>query len=239
GPAPRRAHARDRRRRQGRDPRAHPRARRRGALRPLRVLLARGGDRGLRPGGRAARTPARRRARGGEDCRGRPARGDGGGAGGAVMALSSSLAGILLAHSALPAGIVIALGLSAGLACGLVNGALVAFLRVQPIVATLVLLTAGRGLAQLLSGGGILTFESPGFRALSGTALLGLPSTFLLAAAAFVLLALLLRGTTLGLHVEAIGDNERAARLCGLRVGAVQLAAYALCGLLAGLACLL
>lgn len=155
---------------------------------------------------------------------------------GAVMALASSLAAILLTQTGLPAEAVIAIAIAAGLALGLWNGALVAWLRIQPIVATLVLLTAGRGIAQLISGGGILSFRRSDFGALAGGGFLGLPTTLFLVAAIYVGVGLLVRRTTLGFHLEAIGSNERAARLSGLRVGRIQLLAYALCGALAALA---
>jgi ribose/xylose/arabinose/galactoside ABC-type transport system permease subunit len=158
---------------------------------------------------------------------------------GAAMAFASSLAAVLLTQTALPEGAVAALALASGLAVGLSSGGLVAFLRVQPIVATLVLMTAGRGIAQLLSGGGILAFESPGLSSLARGSFVGLPIAGLLVLSLYAATALLLRRTTLGLHVEAVGDNERAARLCGIRVGRVQLFAYGLCGALAALAGLL
>jgi ribose/xylose/arabinose/galactoside ABC-type transport system permease subunit len=155
---------------------------------------------------------------------------------GAVMALSSSTAAVLLTQTGLPAGAVIAIALAVGLALGLWNGALVAALRIQPIVATLVLLTAGRGIAQLLSGGGILTFRRPDFGALATGSLLGVPATLLLVVALYGMVGFLARGTTLGFHLEAVGSNARAARLSGLRVGRIQILAYALCGVLAALA---
>ena len=155
---------------------------------------------------------------------------------GAVMALGSSLAAILLTQAGLPAEAVITIAICAGLALGAWNGALVAHLRIQPIVATLVLLTAGRGIAQLISGGGILSFRRSDFGALASGNFLGLPTTLFLAAALYAGVGLLVRRTTLGFHLEAIGSNERAARLSGLRVGRIQVLAYTLCGGLAALA---
>src|SRR5262249_10331802 len=148
---------------------------------------------------------------------------------GAGMAIASSLAATLLARTGLPAGAVIAVVLAAGLALGLWNGALVAFVRIPPIVATLVLLTAGRGVGQLLSGGGLLAFRRPDFGALAGASFLGVPATVFLVAALYGSAGLVARGTTLGFHLEAVGSNERAARLSGLRVGRIKLVAYAVC----------
>lgn len=155
---------------------------------------------------------------------------------GAVMALASSLAALLLTQTGVSEPVALLLALALGLAVGLGNGALVGRLAVPPIVATLVLMTAGRGIAQLLTGGGIQAFASPGLTAAARGSLLGLPVAALVALSLYALLALLLRRTTLGLHVAAVGDNERAARLAGLRVGRVKLFAYGLSGTLAALA---
>ncbi len=155
---------------------------------------------------------------------------------GAVMAISSSLAAILLTQTGLPAGAVIAIAIAVGLALGLWNGVLIAYLRIQPIVATLVLLTAGRGVAQLISGGGILTFRRPEFGALANGGLFGVPASLLLVVMLYASVGFLTRGTTLGFHLEAVGSNERAARLSGLRVARIKLLAYASCGALAALA---
>ena len=158
---------------------------------------------------------------------------------GSVMALASSAAAAALAggRTGTPGAVLLALLL--GLAAGVANGALVARMRIQPIVATLALLVAARGVAQLVSGGGILRFESPGLETFARGSLAFLPAPFLVAIAAFVATGVLLRRTTFGLHVEATGDNERAARLSGVRVDRVQLAAYALSGLCAAAAGLL
>lgn len=158
---------------------------------------------------------------------------------GAVMALSSSLAAVLLSATGLGVPAVIGLSLAAGLVLGLWNGALVGLARIRPIVATLVLLSVGRGLAELLSGGGIRTFQSEGFCTLGSGALFGLPASAWIVASVFALLALALSRTTLRLHVEAIGDNERAARLAGLPIAATKVWVYTLCGGMAALAGLL
>jgi len=158
---------------------------------------------------------------------------------GSVMALASSCAAVAVARGGSGAAAAAGIALGVGLAAGLANGLLVTRARIQPIVATLVLLTAGRGLAVLVSGGGILAFESEGLEELGRGAFAGFPSAGLPALAITVATAALVRGTTLGLHIEAIGDNERAARLSGLRVDRVRLAAYAFSGLCAGAAGLL
>ncbi len=158
---------------------------------------------------------------------------------GSVMALASSAAAVAIARGSAGTAAAVLLALGLGLSAGLANGALVARMRVPPIVATLALLVAGRGVAQLLSGGGILAFESEGFSTLARGAVLGLPAPFLLGAAVLAGISILLRRTTFGLHVEATGDNERAARLSGIRVARVEIAVYALSGICAAIAGLL
>jgi simple sugar transport system permease protein len=158
---------------------------------------------------------------------------------GAVMALSSSLAAVLLTTTGLGAPAVIAISLASGLALGAWNGALIGWLRIQPIVATLVLLSVGRGLAELLSGGGILSFQRDDFHRLSNASLLGLPSSVWIVLFVFACLATVFSTTTLRVHVEAVGDNERAARLAGLPTSATKVCVYAVSGVLAALAGLL
>jgi simple sugar transport system permease protein len=154
---------------------------------------------------------------------------------GAVMACASSLSvAALRAGAGLPAAV--ALPLLAGILLGAWNGALVAFARVPPILATLVLLVAGRGLAQILTGGGVAHAPDPAWRELGRATLLGIPADLVLLAGVGALVALLAVRTTFGLHVAAIGVNARAARLAGLPVALVLLVAYALSGACAGLA---
>jgi len=154
---------------------------------------------------------------------------------GSVMAICGAVAARLLVADHTPA-VAIAAALGIALALGLWNGTLVALVGMQPIVATLILLVAGRGLAQLITDGQIITFRQPAFEAIARGALLGVPFPIWLTALVAGLVWLLLRTTAIGMYVEAIGGNERAARLCGLRVGAIKLAAYVLSGLCAGVA---
>ncbi|MCL4741358.1 MAG: ABC transporter permease [Phycisphaerales bacterium] len=158
---------------------------------------------------------------------------------GAVMAIAGATAATLAARHGVNAWSAIAAAVAVGAAAGSFNGALVAGAGVQPIVATLVLMVAGRGAAQLLTGGQIVTFNDPVLNFLDAGFIAGAPMPVLIAAAALALSLLLTRGTALGLFIEAAGDNERAARLAGVRVRAVKAAAYVLCGAAAAVAGLL
>jgi simple sugar transport system permease protein len=125
------------------------------------------------------------------------------------------------------------------LACGLWNGLLVAQLGLQPIIATLILMVAGRGIAQLLTDGQIITvYYAPYFFIGSGY-LLGLPFALFIAAAVYIAVHLVITRTALGLFIQAIGINPAAARLAGVRERLITVCVYAFCGFTAGVAGLL
>jgi simple sugar transport system permease protein len=154
---------------------------------------------------------------------------------GAIMAIAGAVAATSV-NADQPWGMAILLALLAGLACGLWNGFLVSVLQMQPIVATLVLMVAGRGLAQLITEGRILTFVEPHLAALSGAAVLGLPAPVWIAAGAAAVTIALARTTALGLFIEAVGVNPRSSRLAGVNAPALLFAVYAWSGLMAALA---
>jgi len=154
---------------------------------------------------------------------------------GSVMAIAGA-AMAWAATNGLPWSAGLALALAAGLACGLWNGLLVAVLGIQPIVATLVLMVAGRGVAQLITGGRVLTFDEPHLLWLGDGAIAGLPVAAVVALAAVGIALLVVRRSALGLFIEAIGVNPRASRLSGLPSGAVLVSVYLAAGLLAAIA---
>ena len=155
---------------------------------------------------------------------------------GSVMALSGAVAALGLTDWQWSVPASVAAGLGAGLVVGLWNGALVTWVGLQPILVTLVMLVAGRGLAQALTGDQKIRFELPVFEQLATGSVLGCPTPAVIAAAATITVALLLRANVLGLYLEAVGTNPRAAVLCGLPVHRVRLAAYGLSGLSAAAA---
>ncbi|UFZ07524.1 ABC transporter permease [Bradyrhizobium ontarionense] len=153
---------------------------------------------------------------------------------GAVMAIAGATAASLADTQPLP--VVIAAALGVGLACGLWNGILVAVLRIQPIVATLILMVAGRGIAQLITEGRIVTFTSPDLVWIGNGAVLGLPMPIVIATGMLLVTAAVVRGTALGLLIEATGGNARASELSGVGTRAMILSVYVWCGLCASLA---
>lgn len=147
--------------------------------------------------------------------------------------------GVATHVSRFPMPVAIAAALGVALVCGLWNGVLVARVGMQPIVATLILMVAGRGIAQLITDGQIITiYYAPYFFIGSGY-LLGIPFSLFIVAAVFALLWWVVTRTALGLFIQAVGINPAAARVAGVRSRLITLSTYAFCGLCAGVAGLL
>jgi galactofuranose transport system permease protein len=153
---------------------------------------------------------------------------------GAVMAIAGAVAASLADSHSLPTVLGAALGV--GLLCGLWNGFLVAVLRIQPIVATLILMVAGRGIAQLITEGRIVTFSSPSLAWLGSGSVLGIPAPVAIACGMLLLTLVLVRGTALGMLIEATGANARASQLAGIGTQAMTIAVYVWCGVCAAVA---
>jgi galactofuranose transport system permease protein len=164
---------------------------------------------------------------------------------GATVAIAAALAAWMIGGSVagnvsrfpMPVAIVAALGIA--LVCGLWNGLLVAKVGMQPIIATLILMVAGRGIAQLITGGQIITIYYAPFFFLGGGYLLGLPFSLFITGAVFTGLYLAMTRTALGLFIQAVGINPTAARVAGVNARSLIVGAYAFCGLCAGIAGLL
>lgn len=154
---------------------------------------------------------------------------------GAIMAIVAATAATLV-NEGHGTWFCVAAGLGAGLLCGLWNGLLVAVLRIQPIVATLILMVAGRGIAQLITDGQIVTFEDPGLINLSAGTFLTLPLPVVITLILLALTALAVRGTALGLFLEATGANARSSHYAGVETRLVTVAAYMVSGLCAAIA---
>ncbi|GAB2558374.1 ABC transporter permease [Leucobacter ruminantium] len=158
---------------------------------------------------------------------------------GSVMAVAGATAmEFLKSAGGDPGSAFAALGLSLGVAAllGLVNGALVAFVGLQPFISTLVMMLAGRGLAKVVTGGQNTNAENGMFRWIANGYVLGIPVVFLLAIAVVIVVGLVVRRSALGLMVEAIGINPKASRMAGVRPRGILLTVYTLSGLLAGVA---
>lgn len=154
---------------------------------------------------------------------------------GAVMAIAGATAATLTAAGH-PLPSVLLVALLVGALCGLWNGFLVAVLQIQPIVATLMLMVAGRGIAQLITEGQIITFDNAGLAKLGSGTLFYLPMPVIIACVMLLALWILTRKTALGLFIESVGINLRSARNAGVSTKLVLVAAYVICGVCAAVA---
>jgi simple sugar transport system permease protein len=157
---------------------------------------------------------------------------------GSVMAIVGAVAATMLQKGqSLP--VVLLASLGVGFLCGLVNGLLVCWARIQPIVATLVLMVAGRGIAQVISNGEQVQILDKHFVFLGNGFLAGLPFAPVFVTALYGVVWLWLRRSATGLFIEATGDNETASRFAGLATARVRCLAYIASGLCAAVAGLL
>jgi ribose transport system permease protein len=152
---------------------------------------------------------------------------------GSLMAVSAALVPLYLGYGVVPAVLV---ALVAGALAGVFNGVLVAYVGIQPIVATLALLVGGRGLALVIAGGQLRDVRNPDLLWLGTGEVLGVPVGVLIAAVLAVGAGLLVGRTTFGRQLVAIGGNRPASVLAGLPVRRVLVGVYLISGLLAGLA---
>lgn len=155
---------------------------------------------------------------------------------GAVMAVAGAVAARLL-HLEAPVVLAAAAALGACIAAGIWNGGLVTVAGIPPIVATLIFMVAGRGIAQLITDGQIITIDPhSSFTTIGRGVIGGLPVPIVIALTAALVIAAIVRLTSLGVFIEAIGGNEEASRYAGINVRWIRLSVYAIMGLLAGLA---
>ena len=155
---------------------------------------------------------------------------------GAVMAIAAAVSSRLLVTEHQSAGAAIAAALVISSLAGAWNGVLVAGFGIQPIVATLVLMVAGRGVAQLITEGQIINFLDPTMVYLGNGHLFALPFTLTLVLVTLGLAFFLVRRTALGLFIESVGDNDEASRYSGINAKQVKFLVYTFSGFCAGLA---
>lgn len=160
---------------------------------------------------------------------------------GAIAAIAGAVACTQIAGSGSEGAVATALvacttALGVCVLLGLWNGFLVSVLGIQPIIATLVLMVAGRGLAMLVTDGQITTVNNETFSDLASGFIVTLPIAFVLALAVLALTAALTRRTALGMLIEAVGINPQASRLAGVRSRTIVWTVYVFSGFCAGLA---
>jgi ribose transport system permease protein len=154
---------------------------------------------------------------------------------GAIMAIASAVLAKFVTDGA-PIGVAMTGAVVAGLLVGVFNGLVVAFARVQPIVATLGVLVAGRGIALVITGGALVELFVPFFKDVRLGKLAGIPYVMIVAALLAVLVSFLVRRTAFGYRLLAIGGNRRASLLAGLPVRRTLILVYAISGTLAAVA---
>jgi galactofuranose transport system permease protein len=153
---------------------------------------------------------------------------------GSVMAIAGQVGATLVLHDRpVPLAIVAALLVAA--LCGVFNGTLVARFGVQPIIATLILFIAGRGIAQLITDGALQPLADPDFQWIGLARPFGVPAQVLIAFLVAVVAWLAMRLLVFGRHVRAVGGNETASRLAGVPSARVKLLVYVISAVLAGL----
>jgi galactofuranose transport system permease protein len=171
---------------------------------------------------------------------------------GAVIAISAAMGAVLI-NPALgtklitneiltanttntPLPLIVLATLAAGTLCGLWNGFLVSRVRIQPMVATLILMVGGRGIAQLITNGQIMTIYYTPYFWFGNGKILGLPVSIYIVAFVFIMAWLLVRKTSIGLFIEAVGINSKSTYYSGINEKNVKLLAYAFCGFCAAIA---
>jgi simple sugar transport system permease protein len=145
----------------------------------------------------------------------------------AGLADQGSVGGVLFA-------VALALLLCAGL--GAWNGFLVSVVGIQPIIATLILMVAGRGIAQVITDGQIVNVNSPPYKTIATGFLLAVPVPVIIAVAVVAAVALVTRRSAFGMLLESVGGNAGASRLAGIRSRRLIIIAYVVCAVCAGVA---
>lgn len=163
---------------------------------------------------------------------------------GTVMTFAAVMTGLVITNWQLPVPLGVIAGLAAGAFAGLVNGLIIAKLKIPPFIATLGMLNVAKGLALVLSDLKPIYFnDTPIFNTLAMGSLLGtlipgftIPNAVLILFGAAIIASLILNKTILGRYTFALGSNEEAARLSGVNVNSWKIAVYTLTGLFSGLA---
>jgi galactofuranose transport system permease protein len=171
---------------------------------------------------------------------------------GAVIAISAAMGAVLI-NPALgyklitndiltkditntPLWLIVVADLAAGTLCGLWNGFLVSRGKIQPMVATLILMVAGRGIAQLITNGQIMTIYYTPYFYFGNGFIFGLPVAIYIVAIVFVIASILVRKTSIGLFIESVGINAKSTYYSGISEKNVKLFAYVFCGFCSAIA---
>jgi galactofuranose transport system permease protein len=171
---------------------------------------------------------------------------------GAVIAISAAMGAVLinpalgnkLISNAIltkdmtntPLWLIVIADLAAGTLCGLWNGFLVSRGKIQPMVATLILMVAGRGIAQLITNGQIMTIYYTPYFYFGNGFILGLPVAIYIVAVVFIIASILVRRTSIGLFIESVGINAKSTYYSGISEKNIKLFVYVFCGFCSAIA---
>ncbi|MDC0700490.1 ABC transporter permease [Clostridium sp. D33t1_170424_F3] len=154
---------------------------------------------------------------------------------GSVMAISGAVACTIVAGGGNVAVAILA-AILAGVVAGAWNGLLVSKIKIQPIVATMILMVAGRGIAQLITNGKIVTVNSDTYYFINGGYILGLPFPLFIVAFIVLLVMLFIKKTAFGLFLESTGVNPVSSHFAGINVDRIKWMVYTFCGVMAAVA---
>lgn len=157
---------------------------------------------------------------------------------GAVMALAAAVVPLYIGYGVFPT---VLIAIAGGLLIGLINGVMIGYIGVQPLVATLSFMVAGRGIALLIANEQLRSVSDPGILAIGRGSLLAgtpfaVPYAVIIAGGALIMIAVLINKTTFGKQLLAIGGNRRASELAGMPVKRRFVAIYMICAGLAAVA---
>ena len=165
---------------------------------------------------------------------------------GSVMATSGAMAALMIRPGYLqglpvadpqpPLVLIFLVPLLIAMVLGVINGVLVAIVKVQPIIATLIMMYSARGLAVLMVQGQTPTYHEVPFTRLGLGFFLGIPNPIWVGLGLFFLTLLVTKRTALGVFIESIGENRRASRYAGIRTRLITIASYIFCAFTAGVA---
>lgn len=153
---------------------------------------------------------------------------------GAIIALTGSLAALVMVRYGIALGV--AAGLLAGMTIGIINGAVVSLLKVNPFITTLGMAVVARGIALGITGGTAIMDLPNSFSWLGSGRILNVPISGIVVIIVYIIGLIVLRKTTIGLKIYAVGGNKEAARLSGMRANWISILTYIISGFTAGLA---
>lgn len=157
---------------------------------------------------------------------------------GSVVAFTGIVMGKVIVEAGMPSIVGILVALLLGAACGCFNGVMIAKFRLQPMIATLAMMSMARGAALTIADGNTITGYSNGFRWISVGTIPGtkIPVQIIFMVLLYVLFWYIMKYRKFGRYIYSVGGNEEATRLSGINVDRVKIITYSICGLMAGLA---